>query len=320
MEGGTAAAGPRLLPAVQTVQQEVASMPHTRIPTSQSLGTMRGPTPRSAPCGSVNHWEELSRHWDQVGAPLRPSPRDVAFYQRAVDELASLRSPLRAMILGVTPELYRLEWPTGSSVGAVDRNEVMIRAIWPGPPEAVHRGEWTELEMDADSQDIVLCDGGLQLLQWPAEHRTLARHLGRVLAPGGTFVVRMFVPPGQPESVTTVVDDLLAGRIANLNILKIRLGMAMSRGAPPSVRLCDVWEAVNRVAPDLQALAHRIAWPLEHLLAIHTYRDQLTEYVFVNVEQIRKAFCDPGAFELHRVDVPDYSLGERCPTVTLRRL
>jgi len=266
-----------------------------------------------------NHWEELSRQWEQVGAPLRPGEADLVFYRRAIRELSPDGKPLRALILGVTPELYRLDWPVGSTVLAADRSEVMIRAIWPGPADNARHAKWTELPFENDSCDIVFCDGGLQLIEWPCEHESLAQELARVISPDGRLVVRMFVPPAQPETPEHVLADLFDGQIANLNLLKIRVGMAMAAGSPPSVKLCEVWEALHDAAPDFPALARRLDWPLEHLLAINTYRDRATRYTFVSVAQFAEVFCGSGSFARQRVDFPEYCLGERCPTVTLAR-
>lgn len=268
---------------------------------------------------SANHWEELARQWEQVGSPLRPCGQDVAFYRRNVEELAQIRGALDALILGVTPELYHLPWPAGSRVGAVDRSQVMIRAIWPGPSQAAQCASWTALPIEDQSCDIAMCDGGLQLLDWPIGHQLLAHELERVIRPGGRLVVRMFVPPDQKECPDEVLDELLSGQIPNLNILKIRMGMAMARGTPPTVRLRDVWDALNSAAPDLPLLAHQINWPVEHLQTINTYRDTSTCYVFVGVEELCNIFCHSGVFAPLRVECPAYLLGERCPTVALKR-
>ena len=59
----------------------------------------------------TGHWAEIARRWQQVGPPLRPSVQDIAFYTRAI---ADITAP-RALILGVTPELYHLPWPAGAN-------------------------------------------------------------------------------------------------------------------------------------------------------------------------------------------------------------
>ena len=281
-----------------------------------SIGTQA----RVLTTSSANHWEELAQLWEHVGSPLRPSEQDVAFYRRNAVELAKTHAPLDALIFGVTPELYLLPWPAGSHVRAVDRSEVMIRAIWPGPLKAAQCAAWTALPVEDQSCDIVMCDGGLQLLDWPIGHQLLAHELERVIRPGGRLVVRMFVPPDLQESADDVLDELIAGKIPNLNILKIRLGMAMARGTPPVVRLRDVWDALNSVAPDLPSLAPQINWPIEHLQTINTYRDASTRYAFICFEQLCEIFCQSGVFAPLRVEYPAYLLGERCPTVTLEHV
>lgn len=165
-----------------------------------------------------------------------------------------------------------------------------------------------------------MCDGGLQLLPYPEGHSKLVASLRRVIAPGGVVAIRMFVLPEEQESPGAVLRDLWAGRIANLNLLKIRLGMALARGAGHCVSLRAVWDAVHRAAPDLPALAAAVGWPLEHLQVIQTYRDRHTRYWFVGLEEARRLFCEsPGGFALEQVNVPTYELGERCPTAIFRR-
>ena len=56
------------------------------------------------------------------------------------------------------------------------------------------------------------------------------------------------------------------------------------------------------------------------MLAINTYRGSTARYYFATVDQVSDMFCgSPGGFELQRVCVPSYELGECCPTVVFRR-
>jgi SAM-dependent methyltransferase len=261
------------------------------------------------------HWSEIARRWAQVGPPLRPSEEDVAFYTGVMH---SLRSP-RALILGVTPELYRLPWPRGASVLAADHTCVMIDAVWLGPREAVMCADWRDLPLPDASRNLVMCDGGLHLLSYPHGQRKLAATLHRVIEPGGLFVLRLFVPPAVRESGDQVLDDLLAGRIPNLNVLKLRLGMALQENAHVGVALRLIHDVIARLAPSLNDLADRLGWPREHLLAVESYRDSRTRYHFVTMDDVIEMFCQsPGGFEVEKTHVP--AAYERCPFVVLRRV
>jgi hypothetical protein len=114
--------------------------------------------------------------------------------------------------------------------------------------------------------------------------------------------------------------DLLEGRISSLNILKLRLGMSLLEGAAEGVELGKVWRLIHEAAPDLEGLAAKIGWSLEHMLAINAYRGSPARYYFVTVDQARDLFCgSPGGFEVRRLQVPSYELGEQCPTIVLQR-
>ena len=271
-----------------------------------------------APAG---HWPVIARRWSLVGPPLRPSADDVAVYA----EVARSRPAPRALILGVTPEIYRLPWPDGADVVAVDHTRAMIEAVWPGPPDAAVCADWTDLPLESGSRHLAFCDGGLHLLPYPEGQSAVVESLARVLAPGGLLALRLFVPPDPPvgvdrETAAAVIDDLHAGRIASLNVLKLRLGMALQRDAHAGVVLGSVYDRLLEAAPDLPALAAAIGWPLDQTLAIDSYRGSTARYSFASLDQVRDLFCmAPGGFDLVSVRTPTYDLGERCPILVLRR-
>ena len=288
---------------------------------SQSVGA----TPRhSQPhCGHAvaGHWSDIARLWEQVGPPLRPSAEDIAFLNDAIGSWARDNGAPRALILGVTPELYHLPWPNGTDVLAVDHTQSMIDAVWPGPRNAVICADWTTMPLQTGSQDIVLCDGGVHLLAYPHEHSKFVQTLHRVIASDGLCIFRLFIPPKEREAPGDVLQDLLEAKISNLNLLKIRLGMALHEDITQGVRLKRVWDAIHRVSPDFNRLASRVGWPVEHLRIINTYRNCSTRYFFLSIGDVRRLFCKrPGGFTLKAVYVPGYELGERCPTVVFRRI
>ncbi len=266
------------------------------------------------------HWTELARLWEQTGPPLRPAAKDVSFLLNEINSWSRENGSPRALILGVTPELYRMAWPSGTNVLAVDHTRGMIDVVWPGPRGAVVCAEWTDLPLQTGSRDITLCDGGVHLLNYPGDHDKLVRSVYRVLASGGLSFFRLFVPPKEREESDTVLKDLLEGRISNLNLLKLRLGMALQEDVAEGVQMGHVWDAIHNVSPDLNRLASQIGWPIEHLLVINTYRNSKMRYHFLGIDEVRHLFCEsPGGFEFEKLYVPEYALGERCPTIVLRR-
>lgn len=265
------------------------------------------------------HWHNIAGQWDQVGSPLRPCAEDQAVYADALSRWGGAGAP-RGLILGVTPELYHLPWPEGSHVSAMDRTQRMIDLVWPGPRGDALCADWRDLPLETGSRDIALCDGGIIMLPYPDGHAAMVQGLARVLAPGGLCVFRLYVLPATRETPEAVLDDLLGGRIPNLNILKLRLGMAMQVRPEEGVQLSHVWEALHQVAPDFSQLATDIGWPLEHLLAINTYRECPSRYYFLTLTEVCRLFCEqPGGFQRDSIHEPTYPLGERCPLVFFRR-
>lgn len=270
--------------------------------------------------GNQEHWPAMARAWDQSGAPLRPSAQDVAAYHRRAKEWMDVRRGApRVLLLGVTPEIYNLPWPDGRDLLAVDRTPAMIAHVWVGKPEEVLQASWLALPLPPASRDIALCDGGLHLLDHPAGQRKLVERLHEVLAPGGRCIFRLFTPPTEKESTRAVLDDLLAGRVANLNILKLRLGMALQDSVEGGVAVKKVWNTLRALDPDWETLARRLGWPLEHLAAIDVYRESEACYYFMSVDQVTELFCGEGRFVSLGFDVPNYDLGERCPVIAFER-
>lgn len=266
------------------------------------------------------HWPEIALQWQQVGTPLRPSAEDIGIYTDVVREWIRYRGSPRVLLLGVTPEIYHMQWPEGTDILAVDHTQAMIDYVWPGPRQAALCTDWLSLELPENSRDIVLCDGGMHLLSYPHEQQRLVHILHGVLSDQGLCILRLFVPPSHRESPDTVLQDLVEGRISNLNVLKLRLGMSLLDTVAGGVELGKIWSAIQVIASDLEGLATKIGWPLEHMLAINTYRGSKERYYFVTIDQVTGMFCDnPGGFEVHRLHMPSYELGDQCPTIVLQR-
>jgi SAM-dependent methyltransferase len=262
------------------------------------------------------YWPDIAKKWEKVGPPLRPTAPDLAAYLEALGHKAEPR----AVMLGVTPEIYRLPWPPGADVVAIDHTLGMIEAVWPGPRGRAVCGDWTKMPLERASRDVALCDGGLHLLSSPRGQAALVDNLLRVLAPAGIFVLRVFAPDVRPETADTVIDDLLAGKVSNVNVLKLRLAMALQGDASSGVMLAAVWSSLFGSGIGYGELADRIGWDPIELATLDSYRECRTRYHFVTLSEVIELFCNRrGGFELVNVRTPSYELGERCPTVTLRR-
>jgi SAM-dependent methyltransferase len=265
------------------------------------------------------HWPAAAHCWAELGPPLKPHSEDLDTYDELLATFPQQDGPLRALLLGVTPELYFLLARRNALVLAIDHTQAMISAVWPGSPSEVLCAQWQKMPLPSTSYDLAFCDGGFHLQTYPHQQDSLAEELGRVIVPGGIVAFRLFVPPRQPESRTAVLEALLTGQIPNLNVLKLRLGMALQDEPSSGVRLGDVYREVAAIEPSLSSLAERLGWPLQHLSAIETYRDSPIRYHFVNEAQVVESFRH-GGFHLVCLRYHHYELGDRCPIAVFRRM
>jgi len=261
-------------------------------------------------------WYQTSAGWNHILPPMRLVEEEIAFFQEALAQAKA--SPLRAVILGVTQELYRMPWPTGTELVAVDHMQPMIDRVWLGPPEDAFCAEWQQLPFPDESKDLAFCDGGLTLNEYPSAVQGIATELKRVLMPGGIAAFRLYAPPIVRENPKAVLEDLLEGRISNLSELKMRMWTALGGGPEEGTRIAEVYEAIDQAIPDREALAARIGWPLEHLNAINAYRDSPDIYRFPSAAQVTAIFEEAG-FDTLWVRMPTFALGERCPTLAFKK-
>ena len=272
---------------------------------------------------NVGQWPKAAFFWSQIGAPLRPVPEDVQICNHAIQEWyqQNQNQKLRALILGVTPEFFHLQWPSDTSLFAIDRTEAMIDHVWPGSKDSAILANWLEMPFQQASRDMVLCDGGLHLLSYPDEQIKLAQNLANILTPQGYVIFRLFVPPIHKENSRDVLSELLEGKIPNLNFLKLRLGMALQQNPKEGTALASVWQALAELEPNQEKFSERLGWSLDHFSAINAYHDSQARYHFVSVEEACEVFCKStkGAFSMQQLVYPKYPMGSQCPTFILRR-
>jgi len=273
---------------------------------------------KSTPPGQ---WPEVARNWQYIRSPLRPAPEDVHSFSLVIDSWTR-HNPERAphaLILGVTPELYTLPWPDPALLRAADRTQSMIDYVWPGPAEAAIHSDWLALDLADASLDLILCDGGLIMPDYPRGQQTLCHNISRMLAPGGLTAFRLYVPSPHPETVAEVFQALNEGSIPDLNCLKLRLGMAMQPSPEQGVALADVWVALREQAGSgWQELAARLGWRYDDLRIIDAYRDSLARYSFTTTDQAIALFRNAGLEYLQTLS-HSYTMGNQCPIIVFRK-
>ena len=266
----------------------------------------------------VSLWDQIADLWRLFGPPIRPVADDLAVYQEIVDRAtASIEVPPRVLLLGVTPELYRLCWPADARVFALDSSAPMIEAVWQGPPDMAVAGSWTAMPFADQSFTLLLCDAGVGLLD-PVGQGELLTEVQRVLAPGGTFAVRLFAPQGRTGTVAEIFEDLDDGCIPTLDALKLRLWGALQQNPVEGVRPSEVARRILEARGPWDRLAQTQGWHPDYVRALELQLDSPASFHLVDAEELgRRGFragLDPPG--VHR---PGHDYGDSCPIVEFRR-
>jgi hypothetical protein len=269
---------------------------------------------------SYDHWRFHARQWFKVGPPLRPAREDLDLLERLVHErLASLAEERRtAVLLGVTPEIARMSWPTGTRLLAIDHNRGMIECVWPRVrtvAASVSLADWRAIPLGKRSAGVVVGDGCYSMLVNAQDYDLVSAELVRILAPEGSLIVRLFVGPEVKESPEAVFDDLLAGRIGNFHVFKWRLAMSLTSGTDSVVRVHDIWEAWEQAGVDVAALFDRLAWSPDVVATLTVYRGSDVRFTYPPLSEVQQRL-EP-FFRQRKIVFPSYELGDRCPTLVL---
>lgn len=300
---------------------------HARERPGMSSSGERGPharEPRDAEARA--YWESVGQIWgvQPPGEPLRPAAEDARFFESTVTArlLNAGGAPTRGVVLGVTRRLVSMRWPDGCRLLVVDWSENMFRQVWPlGLP--LHAGflqaDWRQLPIAAGSLDVAVGDGCFSVFGALRDCRLLCEQLVRALRPDGLFVLRCFLRPEQPEPVGALFGELLAGRMANFDLFRWRLAMALSDGAAGrGVRLGDVWAVWRREVPKPQVLSgpYGEAYAGYAVASMARWQDADVCHVFPSLPEVRDVV--KGLFDIVTVREPEYELGERFRTLVLR--
>ena len=253
-----------------------------------------------------------------MAPPLRPAAQDIEILVRLIAQWCDMRRCERpaALLLGVTPEIASMRWPTGTRLVAVDRSQGMIENIWPKNAfegSRVLHGEWAALPVATGSCGIVTGDGCFSQLPYPQGYDDLARELARVLRRGGLFAMRAFVRPEPSESVQELLSEMKAGKIRSFHAFKWRLNMALQPNTATGVRLNDIWSVFMELVGDPTTLTAQTNWPFADVETIHAYRNMDARYTYPTLSELRGELS--ACFTEIACEFPDYEMGERCPTL-----
>jgi SAM-dependent methyltransferase len=224
---------------------------------------------------------------------------------------------MRALLLGVTPDIATLNWPSGSTLIALDNSKSVIGAIWPGNVPSrrwATCANWLSMPLQQGSCDFAVGDGSFNAFCYPSGWKTAASSIRNVLTEGGVLVLRCYVRPDEPENPDDVIRELLGPGIADINHFKFRLFLAMQRSTEVGCEVREIYQFLKgRVSED--ALRSMPGWSEAAVRGFELWRDADTVYTFPTLSEIREVlsqhFCE------RAVSFPTYALGNNCPTLML---
>lgn len=144
-------------------------------------------------------WKQVADMWNtHFTSPSRISPREVEKYREWLRELKGDR-PMRALVLGVTPEIRDALNGFGYETTSIDINLEMILAMnsllkVKNPDEVLIRANWLDSSLKDGYFDVVVGDAVLPNIPWKERGRLLSE-VKRLLKPGGFFITRAFCVP-----------------------------------------------------------------------------------------------------------------------------
>ena len=129
-------------------------------------------------------------------------------------------------------------------------------------------------------------------------------------------MIRLFARPEKRDSLASIFADLRGGRLANVDVFRWRLAMAMHGDLESGTRLADVWEVWHENVPEPGELMKALGWGLDAARVLDGYRGLETRISFPTVAEVREIFAD--GFEEVACHVPAYEDGDRYPTMVFR--
>lgn len=266
-------------------------------------------------------WGQNAHQWSRVGPPLKPSSEDGDLTVRALRPLLDgVPRSRKVAILGVTPELVQLPWPSGIELLAFDHSAHMIEQVWRPHPvvcSSVHQADWAALPLQSASLMAVVGDGSFNALHSLNHYADVLAELYRVMAPEALAVVRCFIRPANVEALDDVVAAVQQGRVGSFHALKWRVAMCLANVPGASVAVSDIHAAFEVCFPSRAELASQTGWSPLQIDTIDAYRDSPTRYNFPTLQELQDR-CWP-CFDVAEVAYATYELAERCPTLTLQR-
>lgn len=266
------------------------------------------------------YWDSIAVGF-RVSPPLAPSAEDIRWFEARAEASAGTIVERPALILGITPPLLTMRWPTGGRALVVDWSGPMLEQRWPQARVAAGisslRADWRALPIPAASIAFAAGDGCYTALGDPEDVPRFNRELHRVLAPGAALCLRCFVLPERPLTLDEISHRLRSGALSNPSLFRWLFAMAVHGDAADGVVLGAVWERFRERFPDLDELRREHGWDEVALAGFERWKGRTMRYCFHSLARLRELAAPH--FAVESVEVPSYEFGERFPRLSLRR-
>ena len=271
--------------------------------------------------GGKPYWnDDIAARYEWMGPPLRPSAEHIQFLHKAITHLARQGSGpvLKALLLGVTPDIVRMRWPENLLLIGMDNSWPMIHALWPGSVpgrRAVVCADWLVPPLPNGLVDLTVGDGSVNSLRSCDEVHRLAANVRSILRRRGWWFLRCYVQPSVKEQPQDVFDAMRRREISSCHHFRMRLLMAVQEDVLKGVSLAEVhrqWAKRDRSLP----LPSGLGWEKPAVDLIEFYAGSETTYWFPTLTLLREILHQ--YFEEDAIHFSCDELDERCPTLLLR--
>ncbi len=269
--------------------------------------------------GSGNRlWSKQAERWSKVGSPTRPCEEDIQIMWHFVQPLFVDGKSKQVAVMGVTPEVVHLPWPSQAHIEAFDASAEMINKLWQPKADVdarVRQSDWRRLPLPDQSVDLMVGDGIFTAAGSESVVKDMLTEAHRVLVKGGMIILRCFIRPETIEDLQSIKLAALAGKIRNFGSLKWRLAMALIDPVTSTVAPVRIHEVFQQLFPDRELLQLVSGWTIEQIGTIDAYDGMAGQFYFPDMQQQMKLLRRH--VEIGQYVTGSYELSERCPLFQL---
>lgn len=269
-------------------------------------------------------WSGLSKQWNVVGIPQRPSQEDVALLFAQIEATQGVNSTnwssQSACILGVTPELVQGPWPGSITIVAAERSADVIERLWlphPKNESRVQQAEWHRLPVESGCHQIVIGDGCTTQFPDLRYYESFFKEMHRVLDTSGALIMRCFVRAEDSDGELDIISRAFSGGIKHFGSLKWQIAMSITNSQTIAVPVAQIASTFDHFFPDRERLATAAGWQLATVNSIDAYRGSSSIYTFPSLRELGQ-LCQP-YFSITSSHYSSHELAANCPILVFQR-